>query len=153
MMWIWTSVFPVIMPYAKHAQTPEGNSKNSWKLKLSTWMVYSLVVRGRGLEYGGREIESRSLHLKPETKLREERGLSGCRKISRPYLWPKHCWALNPQKQTTNNKVISTELLSRINTYYDLLFCRYLEPNETPSSNVQRPNYDPLGGRYNFKLM
>ena len=29
---------------------------------------------------GGREFESRSLHLKPETKLREERGLSGCRK-------------------------------------------------------------------------
>ena len=44
------------------------------------WMVYSLVVRARGLEYGGREFESRSLHLKPETELREERGLSGCRK-------------------------------------------------------------------------
>ena len=29
------------------------------------WMVYSLVVRARGLEYGGREFESRSLHLKP----------------------------------------------------------------------------------------
>ena len=43
-------------------------------------MVYSLVVRARGLEYGGREFESRSLHWKPETKLREERGLSGCRK-------------------------------------------------------------------------
>ena len=43
-------------------------------------MVYSLVVRACGLEYGGREFESRSLHLKPETKLREERGLSGCRK-------------------------------------------------------------------------
>ena len=43
-------------------------------------MVYSLVVRAHGLEYGGREFESRSLHLKPETKLREERGLSGCRK-------------------------------------------------------------------------
>ena len=43
-------------------------------------MVYSLVVGARGLECGGREFESRSLHLKPETKLREERGLSGCRK-------------------------------------------------------------------------
>ena len=42
--------------------------------------VHSLVVRARGLEYGGREFESRSLHLKPETKLCEERGLSGCRK-------------------------------------------------------------------------
>ena len=29
---------------------------------------------------GGREFESRSWHLKQETKLREERGLSGCRK-------------------------------------------------------------------------
>ena len=43
-------------------------------------MVYSLVVIACGLEYGGREFESRSLHLKPETKLHEERGLSGCRK-------------------------------------------------------------------------
>ena len=39
------------------------------------WMVYSLVVREHGLEYMGREFESRSLHLKPETKLREEREL------------------------------------------------------------------------------
>ena len=45
-------------------------------------MVYSLVVRTRGLEYGGREFESQSLNLKPkpETDLCEERGLSGCRK-------------------------------------------------------------------------
>ena len=35
-------------------------------------MVHSLVVRARGLEYGGREFESRSLHLKPETELCEE---------------------------------------------------------------------------------
>ena len=41
---------------------------------------WCLVVRARGPEYGGREFESRSLHLKPEPKLREERGLSGCRK-------------------------------------------------------------------------
>ena len=44
------------------------------------WMVYSLVVRARDLEYGGHEFESRSMHLKPEIKFREERGLSGCRK-------------------------------------------------------------------------
>ena len=44
------------------------------------WMVNSLVVRARGLEYGGGEFESRSLHLKPEPKLREEKGLSGCGK-------------------------------------------------------------------------
>ena len=39
-------------------------------------MVYSQVAR----KYGVREFESRSLRLKPQTKLREERGLSGCRK-------------------------------------------------------------------------
>ena len=38
-------------------------------------MVNSLVVRARGLEYGGREFESRSLHLKPETKLKKEKKL------------------------------------------------------------------------------
>ena len=38
-------------------------------------MVYNLVVRARGLEYCGREFESRSLHMKPEAKLFEERGL------------------------------------------------------------------------------
>ena len=41
---------------------------------VTMWMVYSLVVRVCGLEYGGREFESRSLHLKLETKLCEERG-------------------------------------------------------------------------------
>ena len=44
------------------------------------WMVYRSVVGASGLEYGGREFESRSLRLKPETELREESGLSGCRK-------------------------------------------------------------------------
>ena len=47
-------------------------------------MVYSLVVRARDLEYGGCEFESRSLHLRPETKLHEERGLSGCQKGLKP---------------------------------------------------------------------
>ena len=36
-------------------------------------MVNSLVIRARGPEYGGREFESRSLHLKPETKLKKEK--------------------------------------------------------------------------------
>ena len=49
-------------------------------IQYTVWMVYTQVVGARGLEYGGREFESRSLHLKPETKLREKRGLSGCRK-------------------------------------------------------------------------
>ena len=31
-------------------------------------MVYSLLVSTFNLEYGGREFESRSLHLKPETE-------------------------------------------------------------------------------------
>ena len=31
-------------------------------------MVYSLAVRARGLEYGGREFESQSMHFKPEAK-------------------------------------------------------------------------------------
>ena len=43
-------------------------------------MVHSLVVRARELLYGGREFKSRSLQLKPETELCEERGLSACRK-------------------------------------------------------------------------
>ena len=50
-------------------------------------MVYSLVVRASGLEFGGRQFESRSLHLKPETKLREERGLSGCGKGLKTMIW------------------------------------------------------------------
>ena len=39
---------------------------------LTLFVVPNLVVRARGLVYGGREFESRGLHLKPETKLREE---------------------------------------------------------------------------------
>ena len=35
--------------------------------------VYCLVVRVCGLEYGGCEFEYRSLHLRPETKLCEEK--------------------------------------------------------------------------------
>ena len=38
-----------------------------------------------GLEYGGREFKSRSLHLKPETKLREERELCYGQKL--PQTW------------------------------------------------------------------
>ena len=68
---------------------------------LCTWMVYSLVVRARGLEYGGREVESRSLHLKPETKLREERGLSGCRKGLKTVPLAQALLSLKPAKTTT----------------------------------------------------
>ena len=63
-------------------------------------MVYSLVVRACGLEYGGREFESRSLHLKPETKLREERGLSGCGKGLKTVPLAQALLSLkNPQKK------------------------------------------------------
>ena len=40
------------------------------------WMVYGLVVRAFGLEYEGREFESRSMHLRPETKLWRQEALS-----------------------------------------------------------------------------
>ena len=65
------------------------------------WMVYSLVVRARGLEYVGREFEYRSLHLKPETKLREERGLSGCRKGLKTVPLAQALLSLKPSKTTT----------------------------------------------------
>ena len=70
-----------------------------WALQFSLWMVYTLVVRARGLEYGGREFESRRLHCKPETKLREERGLSGCRKGLKTSTAGTGI-ALNPHKHT-----------------------------------------------------
>ena len=64
-------------------------------------MVYSLVVRACGLEYGGREFESRSLHLKSETKLREERGFSGSRKSLKTVPLAQALLSLKPPK--TNN--------------------------------------------------
>ena len=67
-------------------------------------MVHSLVVRARGLEYGGREFESRSLHLKPETKLREERGLSGCRKGLKTVPLAQALLSLKPTKRNKTNK-------------------------------------------------
>ena len=62
------------------------------------WMVYSLVVRAQWLVWG-REFESRSLHLKPETKLREERGLSGCRKGLKTVPLAQELLSLKPAKQ------------------------------------------------------
>ena len=64
-------------------------------------MVYSLVVRACGLEYGGREFESRSLHLKPETKLLEERGHSGCRKGLKTVPLAQAFLSLKPSKTAT----------------------------------------------------
>ena len=65
-------------------------------------LVHSLVVRARGLEYGdNREFESRSLHLKPETKLREERGLSGCGKGLKTVPVAQALLSLKPGKQQT----------------------------------------------------
>ena len=64
-------------------------------------MVYSLGVRARGLEYGGRELESRSLHIKPKTKLRVERGLSGCRKGLKNVPLAQALLSLKPAKTTS----------------------------------------------------
>ena len=66
----------------------------------SVWMVYSLVVGACDLEYGGREFEYRSLHLQPETKLREERGLSGCRKGLKTVPLAQALLSLKPAKTT-----------------------------------------------------
>ena len=73
-------------------------------------MVYSLVVRACGLEYGGREFESRSLHLKPETKLREERGLSGCRKGLKTVLLAQALLSLKPTKTTNKPWILKRNL-------------------------------------------
>ena len=64
-------------------------------------MVYILVVRARGLEYGGREFESRNLYFKLETKLREERELSGCRKGLKTVLLAQALLSLKPAKTIT----------------------------------------------------
>ena len=65
-----------------------------------------VVVRARGLEYVGREFESRCLHLKPETKLGEERGLSGCRKGLKTVPLAQALLSLKPTKQQTKDWTI-----------------------------------------------
>ena len=67
-------------------------------------MVYSLVVRACGLEYGGREFESRSLHLKLNTKLREERGLSACRNGMKTVPLAKALLSLKTRKKQASFK-------------------------------------------------
>ena len=76
---------------------------------IHLWMVYSLVVRARGLEYGGREFESRSLHLKPETQLREERGLSGSRKGLKTVPLAQALVSLKPARTNNNKQTPSIE--------------------------------------------
>ena len=68
-------------------------------------VYYSLVVRACGLEYGGREFESQSLHLKPETKLREERGLSGCRKGLKTVPLAQALLSLKPAQTMKGSKI------------------------------------------------
>ena len=75
-------------------------------------MVYSLVVRACGLEYGGREFESRSLHLKPETKLREERGPAGCRKGLKTVPLAHALLSLKPSKTTTGGTKLLVKQLN-----------------------------------------
>ena len=64
-------------------------------------MVYSLLVQAHGLMLESREFESQSLHLKPETKLREERGLSGCRKGLKTVPLAQALLSFKPTKTTT----------------------------------------------------
>ena len=52
-------------------------------------MVYSLVVKANGLEYG--VVGSSPLHVKPETKLLEERVFLVVERVLRPCRWPTHC--------------------------------------------------------------
>ena len=73
--------------------------------------MYSLVVRALGLEYGDRELESRSLHLKPETKLREERGLSGCRKGLKTVPLAQAWLSLKPAKTTIKHLCSSSDII------------------------------------------
>ena len=68
-------------------------------------MVYSLVVRACGLEYGGREFKSRSLHLKPETELREERCLPSCRKGLKTVPLAQALLSLKPSKTNKQTKI------------------------------------------------
>ena len=70
-------------------------------------MVYSLVVREGGLELGGREFESRSLHLKLETELLEEKGLSGCRKGLKTVPLAQALLSLKPTKTNTNVRFLN----------------------------------------------
>ena len=69
-------------------------------------MVYSLVVRASGLEYGGREFKSRSLHLKPETELCEKRVLSGCREGLKTVPLAQALMSLKPSKTTVSNEYL-----------------------------------------------
>ena len=69
------------------------------------WMVYSLVVRACGLEYGGREFEFRSLHLKQETKLCEDKGLSGCRKGLKTVPLAQALLSLKPTKTNKQTNI------------------------------------------------
>ena len=75
-------------------------------------MVYILVVRARGLVYGGREFESRSLYLKPEIKLREERGLSGCRKGLKTVPLAQALLSLKPTRTTCKINFMTSYPLS-----------------------------------------
>ena len=55
-------------PKSSKIRLKVGLNMHILQLHLVRWMVYSLVVRARGLEYGGPEFKSRSLRLKPETE-------------------------------------------------------------------------------------
>ena len=94
------------------------NRRQTFVYKGQSWMVYSLVVRACGLEYRGREFEYRSLHLKPETKIREERGLSGCRKGLKTVPLAQALLSLKPTK--TINARASQQMQNMLTINYDI---------------------------------
>ena len=71
------------------------------------------MVKALGPEYGGCEFESRSLHLKPETKLCEERGLSGCRKGLKTVPLAQALLSLKPTK--TNKQITFLVFFKQVN--------------------------------------
>ena len=87
-------------------------------------MVYSLVVKARGLEYGGCEFKSRSLHWKPETELCEERGLSGCRKRLKIVPLAQALLSLKPTETTKTVHVLEPIHMSLVQSQvgYSSLF-------------------------------
>ena len=73
---------------------------------LTFFVVPNLVVRARGLVYGGREFKSRGLHLKPETKLREERFFPGRRKDLLTVPLAQALLSLKPAQTTPTHQIL-----------------------------------------------
>ena len=110
------------------------------------------MVRARGLQYGGREFETRSLHLKPETNFHEERGLSGCRKGLKTVPLAQALLSLKPAKTPTTTDT-SSKFVS--DTIFQKVWCIAIQIQsrlglvvlvKSPDSHVERSRSSPLGG-------